>query len=198
MFLFCFSNILCGFLSLLWTGSFLQGFLFVFISHSPLPHVAGTDDSPSHERADSSEKPHCRPPCGLGWVRHSLSKKQLQLQCSRRVTQVGENGRGLLRLGMDLLPHTQPAQGDPGVNSLCLTRSHARLYLGSSWAALGPTDRAGSNKGGFGHTSRSSGRVRDRWWLPLKLNGERRGGRAAAAEMTVRCEIGISVKFKIF
>lgn len=28
---------------------------------------------------------------------------------------MGENGRGLLSLGMDLLPHTQPAQGDPGV-----------------------------------------------------------------------------------
>jgi len=28
---------------------------------------------------------------------------------------VGENGRGLLSIGMDLLPHTQPAQGDPGV-----------------------------------------------------------------------------------
>lgn len=28
---------------------------------------------------------------------------------------MGENGGGLLSLGMDLLPHTQPAQGDAGV-----------------------------------------------------------------------------------
>lgn len=36
------SLIYSGFLSLLWTGSFLQGFLFVLISHPPLPRVAGT------------------------------------------------------------------------------------------------------------------------------------------------------------
>lgn len=32
-----------------------------------------------------------------------------------RATQVGENGRGLLRLGTALVPHTWPAQGGPGV-----------------------------------------------------------------------------------
>lgn len=72
---------------------------------------------------------------------HCFSKKQLQLQCGTRVTQVEENGKGLQGLGMN-------------------------LYWSSWWKALEPTDGAGNKKRGLGQASHSSGRLRGGWWLP--------------------------------
>lgn len=141
----------------------------MLLSHLPLSHVAGTDVSPRHEWANSSENPQHRPLCGVGWVRHSVSKRRLQLQCSRRVTQVGGKWRGSAKLRHGPAPAHPARSGRCRCYGLRLAGRHAHLDQGGSSEALGPTDGAGSKKQGLGQTRRSSGRVRGRWWLPVKL-----------------------------
>lgn len=129
------------------------------------------------------------------WVWCFPSKKQQQLRRDTNVTVVVKNGRGLLRSGTDLFPQAQPAQGNPGVLVSAFKR-HPTLCQGSLWEALGSADKAGHKEildvQGVLQAEREAGDDcpwNYDWWVE---------GRAAVGEMTVCCEIGVSVRFKIF
>lgn len=115
------------------------------------------------------------------------------------MTQVGGKWRGSAKLRHGPAPAHPARSGRCRCYGLRLAGRHAHLDQGGSSEALGPTDGAGSKKQGLGQTRRSSGQSERQVMIACEaVNGEWRGGRGAVAEMTVCCEIGISVKFKIF
>lgn len=82
---------------------------------------------------------------------------------------LGENGGGLLSLGMDLLPHTQPAQGDAGVTVSASPGGMHTLIRAARRRRLGLLTELEVRSKVLDRQDVLPGRVRGRWWLPVKL-----------------------------
>lgn len=112
----------------------------------------------------------------------------------------GERGRGLLSVGMDLLPHTQPAEGDPAVavfaspgdRHICIRAARERRLglLMELEIRSEVLDRQAVLQAEREREVMIACETVNEWWVE--------GRKAAVVEMTVCSENGISVKFKIF
>lgn len=159
----CFSHIALD--SLLWKSH-------VLISYPPLLHVIACQGQ------SWTSRQQWKSTAQVSVLVHVSSvlpfQEQHQLQHGGSVTQVGKNGRGLVRFDMRQVCNSTLSQPRETLESwLCLFKRHTCFCQDSLWEALGSADK--TNEWGFGHARHSPGRTRGWWRLPMKLSSEWRG-----------------------